>query len=110
MARRERIMPAVLTFFAVGIPTAGVVVIAAWLGAAAVGALVSLLVVVAGVLLAGSPVPLEVERTMILESLDRGEPLSRAQVRKRLRWNGIQIGCAVALAGGIGLAVALAAL
>jgi hypothetical protein len=85
-------------------------VVAVWLGAAAIGAVVALLVVVAGVVLAWSPVPVEVERSMILEEIERGEPRSRAHVRRQARRSSLQLGLAVALAGGIGLAIALAAL
>lgn len=106
----KRWAPAVVAFLAAGLPTAVVVVISTWLGAEAVGAIVALLVVVAGVLLAWSPVPVEVERSMILEELERGEPRSRAQVRRQARRSSLQLGFAVALAGGIGLAIALAAL
>ena len=99
-----------VAFVAVGVPTAAVVAIAVWLGAEAVGAIVALLVVVAGVLLAWSPVPVEVERSMILDDLEREEPRSRAQVRRQARRSSVQLGLAVALAGAIGLAIALAAL
>jgi hypothetical protein len=99
-----------IAFAGVGIPTAAVAGVAVWLGAAAVGAVVALLVVVAGVLLALSPAPVEVERSMILEELERGEPRSRAQVRREARRSSLQIGVAVALAGAIGLAIALPAL
>ena len=94
----------------VGLATAIVVAIAAWLGAEAVGAIVALLVIVAGVLLAVSPVPVEVERSMILEGIERGEPRSRAQVRRQARRSSLQLGLAVALAGAIGLAISLLAL
>jgi hypothetical protein len=99
-----------IAFAGVGIPTAAVVGLSVWLGAAAVGAVVALLVTVAGVLLALSPVPVDVERSMILEDLERGEPRSRAQVRREARRSSLQLGFAVALAGGIGLVIALAAL
>ena len=102
--------PVVVAFVGVGIPTAAVAAVAVWLGAAAVGAVVALLVVVAGVVLAWSPVPVEVERSMILEEIERGEPRSREQVRRRARRSSVQLGLAVALAGGIGLAIALAGL
>ena len=47
---------------------------------------------------------------MILEEIERGEPRSREQVRRRARRSSVQLGLAVALAGGIGLAIALAGL
>ena len=106
----NRWIPPVVAFVGVGIPTAAVAVVAVWRGAAAIGAVVALLVVVAGVVLAWSPVPVEVERSMILEEIERGEPRSRAQVRRQARKSSLQLGLAVALAGGIGLAIALAAL
>ena len=115
MTRRERFMvngvhPAALAFFGVGIPTALVVLISVWLGAALVGVLVSLLVVVAGVMLARTPTSVESDRAVIRDALKHGELLSQEQARKRGRRFHLHLGCAVALAGGIGLAIALAAL
>ena len=110
MSEGGRPISALLVFFAVAIPTAAVAAVAVWLGAEVVGAVVSLLVAVAGVLLAWSPVPVDVERSMILDGLARDEPRSRAQVRREARRSSLQLGLAVALAGGIGLAISLAAL
>ena len=101
---------AVRAFAVVGLLTGTVVVISVWLGAEVVGAVVSLLVAVAGILLAWGPAPVDVERSMILDGLERDEPRSRAQVRRQARRSGLQLGLAVALAGGIGLAISLAAL
>ena len=105
----HRVLPAVLAFVGVGVPTAILAAVAVWLGAALVGALVSVLVVVAGVLMARGPVPIEVERAMIRDAIDHERPLSRAQVRRRARRTNVQLGCAVALAGGVGLAITFAA-
>jgi len=107
---RGDVGPAVLAFLAVGAPTAAIAVIAAWLGAAAVGALVSLLVIVTGLLFAKGPVPVEFERSLIRDALDRGESLPLKEVHRCARRHGLELGSAITLAGGIGLAIALAAL
>ena len=115
MSRRERFMingvlPAALAFVGVGVPTAVVAAIAVWLGAAVVGVLVSLLVIVAGVMLARIPTSVDRERAVIREALKYGELLSHEQARKRSRRFHLHLGCAVTLAGGVGLVIALAAL
>ena len=110
MSEGGRPISALHVFLVVGIATAVVAAVAVWLGAEVVGAVVSLLVIVAGVLLAWSPVPVDVERSMILGGLERGEPRSRAQVRREARRSSLQLGLAVVVAGGVGLAISLAGL
>lgn len=115
MSRWERLLfdvflPGGVVLVALCLSAAAVVIIGKWLGGAAVGTLAALLVVVAGVLLARSSISAELERTIVDDARERGAPMLRREAQARARAVARFMGCAVALAGGVGLAIAFAAL
>ena len=113
--RRERLVGRVLVsgglaIFGLGIPAAAAVVIGKLIGGPALAVIVAVLVVTAGVLLARIPIPGELSRQVVLDARERGDTLTRTQAHDRARGTALVIGCCLAAAGGIGLALAFAAL
>lgn len=106
----ERIFWGFVTTAGIGMPVAAGLLIAKLLGGAVLAAGVAVLVIVAGVLLArtsGSP---RAARDLVADARERGVAMSKEEARAATRHGAQLVGCAVAVAGGIGLAFAFAAL
>jgi hypothetical protein len=106
----ERIFWGVVTTAGVGMPAAVGLAIEKVLGGAVLGAGVAMLVIVAGVLLARSSGSPRAARDLVADARERGVAMSSEEARMATRHGAQVVGCAIAVAGGIGLAFAFAAL
>ena len=114
LTRRDRVEESifwgVVMTAGVGMPAAVGLAIAKVLGGAALGAGVAVLVIVAGVLLARSPGSPRAARDLVADARERGVAMSKEEARAATRHGAQLMGCAIAVAGGIALAFAFAAL